>query len=109
MTNKQSFSSNKNKSEIILYQTPDGKTKVNVRLEGETVWLSQKMMAELFEKDVRTINEHVLNIFQEDELVEQAVIRKFRTTAVDGKTYEVKRYNLDVIISVSNRRREEIM
>src|SRR3989344_9145036 len=103
MTNKQSFSLNKNKSEIVLYQTPDGKTKVDVRFEGETAWLSQKMMADLFEKDVRTINEHLKNIFNTLELTENSVMRKFRTTAVDGKTYEVKHYNLDVIISVGYR------
>ena len=103
MTNKQSFSLNKNKSEIVLYQSPDGKTKVNVRFEGETTWLSQKMMADLFEKDVRTINEHIVNIFQEGELDEKSVIRKFRITAVDGKTYDIKHYNLDVIISVGYR------
>ena len=103
MAVKQSFSSNKNKSEIVLYQTPDGKTKVDVRFEGETAWLSQKMIADLFEKDVRTINEHLKNIFNTLELTENSVIRKFRTTAVDGKTYEVKHYNLDVIISVGYR------
>nr|WP_238401075.1 RhuM family protein [Alloalcanivorax marinus] len=72
-------------------------------MEGETVWLSQKQMAELFDKNVRTINEHVKNIFKEGELVEDSVIRKFRITAADGKSYNTAHYNLDVIISVGYR------
>ncbi|MBN1829138.1 MAG: hydroxyacid dehydrogenase, partial [Deltaproteobacteria bacterium] len=64
------------KGELILYQTEDGKTKVEVRLQDETVWLSQKLMAELFQKDLRTINEHITNIFDEGELVPGATIRK---------------------------------
>ena len=73
-------------SEIILYQTEDGGTRVQVRLQDETVWLTQKLMAELFGKDVRTINEHIQNIFDEGELAEDSVVRKFRITAADGKT-----------------------
>ncbi len=73
------------------------------RLEDESVWLTQKLMAELFQKDVRTINEHIQNIFEEGELVADSVIRKFRTTAADGKNYETAHYNLDVIISVGYR------
>jgi prophage maintenance system killer protein len=69
----------------------------------ETVWLTQKQMAELFSKDVRTVNEHINNIFKEGELIENSVIRKFRITAADGKTYETNFYNLDVIISVGYR------
>ena len=90
-------------SEITLYQTEDGTTRINVHLEGETVWLTQKIMAELFQKDVRTINEHIQNIFAEKELDPDAVIRKFRITAADGKFYETQHYNLDVIISVGYR------
>jgi hypothetical protein len=90
-------------SEILIYQTEDGRTRIQVRLEDETVWLSQKMMAELFQKDVRTINEHIRNIFREGELIPEPVIRKFRITAADGKTYETNHYNLDVIISVGYR------
>jgi hypothetical protein len=90
-------------SEIILYQTEDGKTRVQVRLENETVWLTQKLMGELFQKDVRTINEHIQNIFEEGELSPESVIRKFRITAADGKAYETNHYNLDVIISVGYR------
>jgi hypothetical protein len=90
-------------SELILYQTEDGRTRLEVRLEGDTVWLSQKQLSELFQKDVRTINEHLRNIFDEGELYEDSVIRKYRITAADGKNYETLHYNLDVIISVGYR------
>jgi hypothetical protein len=90
-------------SEIILYQTEDGRTRLEVRLQGETVWLTQKLMAELFDKDVRTINEHIQNIFEEGELAADSVIRKFRITAADGKNYATQHYNLDAIISVGYR------
>jgi hypothetical protein len=93
----------KPKSELILYQTEDNRTRIEVRLENETVWLTQKLMAELFQKDVRTINEHIQNIFEERELSLDSVIRKFRITAADGKSYETQHYNLDVIISVGYR------
>lgn len=92
-----------NRSEIMLYQSEDGKSMIDVCLQEETVWLTQKMMAELFQKDVRTINEHIRNIFIEKELEPDPVIRKFRITAEDGKTYETNHYNLDVIISVGYR------
>ena len=89
--------------QFILYQTEDGQTRVEVRFFQETVWLSQKAMAELFQKDVRTISEHLRNVFSEGELSEPAVIRKFRITASDGKQYDTLHYNLDVIISVGYR------
>jgi len=88
---------------IVLYQSPDGAASLDVRLDHETVWLSQKQMAELFGKNLRTVNEHLRNIFRESELEEISVIRKFRITAADGKTYETAHYNLDVIISVGYR------
>lgn len=88
---------------VVLYETPDGAASLAVHLENETVWLTQKQMAALFGKDVRTVNEHVKNIFREGELLEQAVIRNFRITAADGKTYDTSHYNLDVIISVGYR------
>jgi len=91
------------KSDLILYQTEDGKTRIEVRLQDETVWLSQKLMAELFQKDVRTINEHIKNIFEEGELAPESVVRNFRTTAADGKNYDTAHYNLDAIISVGYR------
>jgi prophage maintenance system killer protein len=89
--------------QIVIYQSPDGTTLIDVRLEAETVWLTQKQMAELFGKNVRTVNEHIRNIFKEAELEEKSVIRKFRITATDGKTYDISHYNLDVIISVGYR------
>jgi hypothetical protein len=89
--------------DVILYQTEDGRTRLQVRLQDETVWLTQKLMSELFQKDVRTINEHIQNMFAEGELSPESVIRKFRITAADGKSYETQHYNLDVIISVGYR------
>jgi hypothetical protein len=82
-------------SPIVIYQTEDGITKLEVRLEDETVWLSQKLMAELFQKDIRTINEHLRNIFEERELIPDSVIRNFRITAADGKAYTTQHYTLN--------------
>jgi hypothetical protein len=90
-------------TELILYQAEDGKTRVDVRLQDDTVWLTQKQMSELFQKDVRTVNEHIQNLFAEKELAENSVIRNFRITAADGKVYETMHYNLDVVISVGYR------
>ncbi|MFC1532262.1 virulence RhuM family protein [Thermodesulfobacteriota bacterium] len=90
-------------TEFLLYQTEDGQTRIDVILVNETVWLSQAQMCELFDKDRRTISEHIRNIFKEGELREESVVRKFRTTAADGKNYNVSYYNLDVIISVGYR------
>ena len=70
-----------NLGEVVLYKTEDGKTAVDVRLEGDTVWLSQKQMSELFDKNVRTVSEHLRNIFKEGELKKPSVIRNFRGTA----------------------------
>jgi len=90
-------------NQIIIYNTEDGQAKLEVKLKDETVWLSQKQMAELFDKDVRTVSEHIKNVFFEGELAESSVIRKFRITAADGKMYDTNFYNLDVIISVGYR------
>jgi len=90
-------------SQILLYQTEDKQTRLEVKLHDETVWLSQKQMSDLFQKDVRTINEHIQNIFEEGELLKNAVIRNFRITAADGKSYDTQHYNLDVIISIGYR------
>jgi hypothetical protein len=94
------------KSQLVLYQTEDGRNRLEVRLEGNTVWLSQKQLSELFQKDVRTINEHIGNIFEEGELPPESTIRKFRIVQTEGKR-EVQRavdfYNLDVIIAVGYR------
>ena len=90
--------------EFLIYTTPDGEKQIQVRLIDETVWLSQRLMADLFQKDVRTINEHILNVFAESELPhDESVIRKFRITASDGKNYDTNFYSLDMIISVGYR------
>jgi hypothetical protein len=83
------------KSQFMLYQTEDGRTRIEVRLQDETVWLTQKLMAELSQKDRRTINEHIQNIFEEGELIPESAIRKFRITAADGQT-EHRRQMLQV-------------
>ncbi|MEK9180863.1 MAG: RhuM family protein, partial [Patescibacteria group bacterium] len=93
---------NQPKGEIVIYKSSEG-PQVSVTLAEETVWLSQAQMAELFGKDVRTVNEHVKNIFKEAELSQNSVIRNFRITARDGKTYNTAHYNLDVIISIGYR------
>lgn len=93
-------------SEIIFYRTPDGSTRLEVRLENETVWLTQALMAELFQKDVRTINEHLVNIFDEGELSREATIRKFRIVRAEGNrkvSREIEHYNLDAVIAVGYR------
>ncbi len=90
-------------NEIIIYQTQDGKTKIDVKIEDETVWLNQAQMVELFQSSKANISEHITHIFDEGELDENSVVRNFRTTAEDGKNYNVKHYNLDVIISVGYR------
>lgn len=90
-------------SNIIIYQTEDGKTKIETRLEDETVWLTQAQLCELFQKSKATVSEHIKNIFEEGELDSNSVVRNFRTTAADGKNYNTAFYNLDVIISVGYR------
>ncbi len=90
-------------SAVILYQTSDGKTRLQVRFSGETAWLSLNELAELFQRDKSVISKHIKNIFEEGELKAASVVAKFATTAADGKTYQVDYYNLDVIISVGYR------
>jgi len=90
-------------NQILIYKTEAGQYAVEVLLEGDTVWLTQKQMAELFDKGRTTITEHLQNIFKEGELDEKSVCREFRQTGADGKDYLVKYYNLDVIISVGYR------
>ena len=92
-----------NQSQLIIYRTEQGNIKIDVRFEGETVWLTQKRLAELFDVDVRTISEHFKNIFHSGELDQNSVIRNFRITAQDGKNYDTQHYNLDAIISVGYR------
>jgi hypothetical protein len=90
-------------SEILIYQTEDGGTKIQVQLTEDTVWLSQSDMMELFQSSKSNISEHIKHVFEEGELRPESVVRNFRTTANDGKSYLVKHYNLDVIISVGYR------
>lgn len=90
-------------TEFLLYVSPNGDVKVEAFLHDENIWLTQKRIAELFGVDVRTISEHLQNIFKNGELDETSVIRNFRTTASDNKKYEVKFYNLDAILSVGYR------
>ncbi|BDI28559.1 hypothetical protein CCAX7_006100 [Capsulimonas corticalis] len=92
-----------NEGDIIFYSSPLGQTKVEVRYEEETFWLSQKRLAELFGVEVNTVNYHLKEIFASGELMEQSVIRKFRITAADGKSYLTGCYNLDAIIAVGYR------
>ncbi|MEB5478925.1 virulence RhuM family protein [Shouchella clausii] len=95
-----------NESNFLMYQTENGDTKIQVRLEGETVWMTQKAMAELFQKGVPTINEHIKNIYAEGELTEEATIRKNRIVQVEGSREverEVAFYNLEMIIAVGYR------
>lgn len=91
------------KSNIIIYTTEDGLTKIETTFDEDTVWLSIDQMAELFQRDKSTISRHIKNIFSEGELVRESVVANFATTAADGKTYQVDYYNLDVIISVGYR------
>lgn len=92
-----------NKSQLIIYQAEDGKIKIDVRFQDETVWLTQKLMAELFQTTIANINIHIKNVFDEGELSQDSVIKDFLITASDGKKYHTKFYNLDMIISVGYR------
>ena len=92
-----------NTSQIIIYQTESGQTKIEVRLENETVWLTQKHMADLFQTSKQNIGQHLKNIFSEGELDEDSVVKDFFTTAADGKKYRTAFYSLDAIISVGYR------
>ena len=91
------------KGEIILYQAENGTTKIEVRLENENVWLTQAQLVELYQSSKSNISEHIKHIFEEGELSENSVVRKFRTTATDGKDYNTTYYNLDMIISLGYR------
>lgn len=91
------------KSNIIMYTTEDGLTKIEATFDQDTVWLSLDEMARLFQRDKSTISRHIKIIFSEEELYRDSVVALFATTASDGKTYQVDYYNLDVIISVGYR------
>ena len=91
------------KGEMLVYTGEDGLSHVNVRLQGETVWLTLEQLAQLFGRDKSTISRHLKNVFSEGELVRESVVAKFATTAADGKAYQMDHYNLDAIISVGYR------
>lgn len=104
--------SEKNKAEnlgdIIIYQTDDGETQIDVKFEDETIWLTQAQLCELYQTSKANVSEHIKNIFSEGELDEDSVVRKFRTTAADGKSYMTAYYNLDMIISLGYRIKSRI-
>ena len=88
------------KNKVIIYTANDGKTKIDVKLEEDTLWLTQAQMCELYQTSKSNVSEHIKHIFEEGELNEESVVRKFRTTAADGKEYLVSHYNLDMVIAL---------
>ena len=94
--------------DIVIYQSEDGNTRINVNLQDETVWLSQQQLVELYQTSKSNISEHIKHIFEEGELTESLVVRKFRTTAKNGKNYSTTFYNLDMIISLGYRIKSSI-
>ena len=97
-----------NLGEFIIYQTEDGLTNINVKMYDETVWLTQQQLVELYQSSKANVSEHIKHIFEEGELEEPLVVRKFRTTAADGKNYNVNYYNLDMIISLGYRIKSKV-
>lgn len=101
--NERSSNEVNNESNLLMYQTEEGNTKINVRLEDETVWMTQKDMSELFQTSKPNINMHIKNIFKEGELNEDSVVKFYLITADDGKNYKTKHYNLEMILAVGYR------
>jgi len=97
-----------NKGEIIIYEGDSGQPNIEVRVEGDTVWLTQAQLVELFDSSKANVSEHIKHIFDEGELQRDSVVRNFRTTAKDGKNYNVEYYNLDLIISLGYRVKSQI-
>ena len=97
-----------NKGEVLIYQSEDGITHIDVKMEDETVWLTQAQLCELYQSSKSNISEHITHIFEEGELEKESVVRKFRTTGSDGKNYNVIHYNLDMIISLGYRIKSSI-
>ena len=95
-------------NKVIIYTANDGKTKIDVKLDEETLWLTQAQMCELYQTSKSNVSEHIKHIFEDGELCEESVVRKFRTTAADGKEYIVSHYNLDMIIALGYRVRSII-
>lgn len=102
------FLNDENKGDIVIYQSESGETKIDVRFQDETVWLTQAQLCEPYQSSKANVSEHIKNIFEESELEQSAVVRKIRTTAADGKTYAVNHYNLDMIISLGYRIKSSI-
>ena len=94
--------------QFLIYQSEDGATRIDVMLEAETLWLNQKQLTELFGKAKGTISEHIKHVFEDGELAENSVVRFFRTTAADGKQYEVAHYNLDMVLALGFRVRSPV-
>lgn len=94
--------------EILIYQTEDGLTSIDVKMQDETVWLTQQQLVDLYQSSKSNVSEHIKHIFEEGELDEAGVVRKFRTTASDGKNYNMTYYNLDMIISLGYRIKSSI-
>lgn len=106
MADKDTLSTNENQGEIVIYQTDDGDTKIDVRFVDETVWLTQVQLCELYQTSKSNISEHIKHIFEEGELDEISTVRKFRTVQSEGErtvTRNVSYYNLDMIISLGYR------
>ena len=97
-----------NNSEILIYQLENGMTRIDVKIVDETVWLTQAQLCELYQTSKSNVSEHIKHIFEEGELEQESVIRKFRTTGTDGKSYNVIHYNLDMIISLGYRIKSKI-
>jgi len=106
--NNKAKENNPLNGEIIIYENAEGQSRVSVRVEGETVWLNQAQMVELFQSSKANVSEHIKHIFEEGELEKDSVVRKFRTTALDGKNYNIEYYNLDMIISLGYRIKSSI-
>lgn len=99
---------NSKQSQIVIYKTETGETKIDVRFENETVWLTQNALAELFQTTKQNISQHIQNVFEEDELQQNSVVKDLFTTATDGKKYSTNYYNLDLIISIGYRIKSSI-
>ena len=93
---------------ILIYRADDNSIRLEVKLEDKTIWLSQKQIGELYQKGKATISEHIKHIFEDGELDENSVVRNFRTTAADGKNYNVTFYNLDMILAIGYRVRSHV-
>ena len=98
----------KNTGEIVIFKTSENNVSIDVRFEGETVWLTQAQLVDLYNSSKANVSEHIKHIFEEEELAENSVVREYRTTATDGKSYNTNYYNLDIIISLGYRIKSKI-